>query len=114
MVGGAIPGGLPATSVDEAIARMQQIEAALPSHDGVACFNRMYLEVTQQVNSRIGQGFFSDPGYMAHLDVVFANIYFSALDAIGNQPTNLPGAWEPLIHARADKDLSPFSSRSLE
>ena len=50
---------------------------ALPSSDGLACFNRMYLDVTQQVNDWIGQGFFANAGFMAHLDVVFANIYFT-------------------------------------
>jgi Family of unknown function (DUF5995) len=34
------PSGPPVNSVDEAIARMQQIEAALPATDGLACFNR--------------------------------------------------------------------------
>ena len=38
--------GAPVTSVDEAVARMEAIGAALPASDGLACFNRMYLEVT--------------------------------------------------------------------
>jgi len=103
-----IPVGPPVTSVDEAISRMQQIDAALPSSDGVACFNRMYLEVTQQVNERIGQGFFSDPGFMQLLDVVFANIYFAAVDALVNQPTNLPAAWQPLLQARSTTGIFPI------
>jgi len=36
----------PAATIDEVIARMRSIDAALPSSDGVACFNQMYLEVT--------------------------------------------------------------------
>jgi hypothetical protein len=35
--------------------------AALPAADGLACFNRMHLDVTRQVNSQLGQGFFADP-----------------------------------------------------
>jgi len=46
--------------------------------DGLACFNRMYLDVTRQVNSQLGQGFFADPVFMTHLDVAFANLYFAA------------------------------------
>jgi hypothetical protein len=103
-----IPVGPPVTSVDAAISRMQQIEGALPSDDGVACFNRMYLEVTQQVNERIGQGFFSDPAFMQHLDVVFANIYFAAVDALVEQPTDLPAAWQPLLLARSDTAIFPI------
>ena len=44
-----------------AIACMEAIEAALPAADGLACFNRMYLDVTRQVNSQLGQGLFADP-----------------------------------------------------
>jgi hypothetical protein len=96
----AIPTGPSVTSVDEAIARMQAIEAALPTADGVACFNRMYLDVTQQVNAKIGQSFFADAAFMQHLDVVFANIYFAALDAAATS-TAIPTAWQPLIEARS-------------
>jgi Family of unknown function (DUF5995) len=57
-----MPAGLPAphvpvTTVAGVIARMEAIEAALPAADGLACFNRMYLQVTRQVNSQLGQGF---------------------------------------------------------
>ena len=38
----------PVVSVAAAIARMEAIAAALPAADGLACFNRMYLDVTQQ------------------------------------------------------------------
>jgi hypothetical protein len=46
--------GAPAVSVDGAIARMEAIGATLPAAGGLACFNRMYLDVTRQVNSRLG------------------------------------------------------------
>src|ERR1700733_15789339 len=59
----------PVVSVAGAIARMEVIGAALPAADGLACFNRMYLDVTRQVNSRLGQGFFADPAFMTRLDV---------------------------------------------
>ena len=55
---------VPVTSVAGAIARMEAIEAALPAADGLACFNRMYLDVTRQVNSQLSQGFFADPAFM--------------------------------------------------
>ena len=62
-------------SVAGAIARMEAIAAALPAADGLGCFNRMYLDVTRQVNGRLGQGFFADPVFMTRLDVTFANLY---------------------------------------
>ena len=102
------PSGPPVTAMDEAITRMQAIAAALPPADGLACFNRMYLEVTQQVKDRVTQGFFSDTAFLEHLDVVFANLYFDAVNAVVQQPANLPGAWEPLLAARAQAGIYPI------
>ena len=101
-------GGPPVTSVAEAITRMQHIEAALPAGDGIACFNRMYLEVTQQVDDRISQGFFVDPAFMSFFDVTFANVYFAALDMLADEPTNVPAAWQPLFDARSETDIYPI------
>ena len=100
--------GPPVTSVDEAIERMQDIDAALPERDGLACFNRMYLEVTQGVNERIGQGYYADPDFLTTLDVVFANIYFDAVDALVIEPHALPAAWQPLLEARSRSDVYPI------
>ena len=41
------PPAPPVTTVAEVIARMEAIGAGLAPGDGLACFNRMYLEVTQ-------------------------------------------------------------------
>jgi hypothetical protein len=98
----------PVTSIDGAIAQMQQIDAALTSADGLACFNRMYLEVTQQVEDRLSQAFFSDPAFMESLDVVFANIYFTAVDAAANRTGAVPPAWQPLIQARSQSGIYPI------
>jgi hypothetical protein len=81
---------------------MQQIDAALPAADGLACFNRMYLDVTQQVKAQVTAGFFADTAFLERLDVLFANIYFDAVNAVVEQPTNLPAAWAPLIQCRTD------------
>jgi Family of unknown function (DUF5995) len=102
------PAGPPVTSIEQAIDRMQQIEAALPPADGVACFNRMYLEVTQDVESRITQGFFSDPDFLTTLDVAFANLYFEAVDALTARPSNLPVAWQPLLVGRSNRSIYPI------
>ncbi len=89
---------VPVTSVPGAIARMEAIGAALPAADGFACFNRMYLDVTSQVYSQLGQGFYADPAFMTELDVTFANLYFAAGDVAGN-PAAVPLAWRPLAAA---------------
>jgi hypothetical protein len=97
----------PVTSVAEAIARMEAIVAATPADDGLACFNRMYLAVTQTVNSELGQGFFADPAFMTTLDVVFANFYFAAAGA-ASEPATVPLAWRPLIEQRATAGIEPI------
>ncbi|MGI8753465.1 MAG: hypothetical protein ACR2MN_14350 [Acidimicrobiales bacterium] len=46
------PPAPPAMSIDDVIARLGAIGAALPASDGLACFNRMYLEVTNPRSGR--------------------------------------------------------------
>jgi len=103
--------GLPASSapvvtIAEVIARMEAIGAAVSAADGLACFNRMYLDVTRQVDSRLGQGFFADPAFMTSLDVAFARLYFGAVNAAGN-PAAVPLAWRPLVEQRANPGIEP-------
>jgi Family of unknown function (DUF5995) len=88
----------PVSSLDELMVRMTGIDAALPPADGVACFNRMYRVVLQAVQQKITGGLFGEPVWMSQLDIVFANLYLSALD-----PTNpTPRAWAALFERRSD------------
>ena len=87
---------------------MRSISSALPSSDGVACFNRMYLEVTLGVSQQVAQGSFGDPAFVSHLDVVFANLYFSAVDALSGPPSAMPVAWQPLLAARSTPGIEPI------
>jgi len=100
------PPAPPVATVAEVIARMEAIGAALPATDGLACFNRMYLEVTRQVNTGLGQGVFADPVFMTRLDVAFAGLYFSAVGAAGD-PAAVPLAWRPLVQQRANAGIEP-------
>jgi hypothetical protein len=97
----------PVASVAAAIERMEAIGAALPAADGLGCFNRMYLDVTVQVNDQLGQGFFADPTFMTELDVTFANLYFAAADTVGT-PAAVPLAWRPLVELRAAAGIEPI------
>ena len=96
----------PVTTVAGVIARMEAIEAGLPATDGLACFNRMYLQVTRQINSRLGQGFFADPAFLTYLDVAFASLYFGTADA-ADGPAAAPPAWRPLLEQRANTGIEP-------
>lgn len=102
------PPGPPATTIADVIARMQATSAALEPTDGVACFNRMYLEVTQQVNQEVQQGTFGDPTFVSHLDVAFANLYFAALDSLSGPASAVPTAWQPLLLDRSNPAIEPI------
>jgi hypothetical protein len=106
MPAGGAAAGAPVTSVAGAIARMEAIGASVPAGDGLGCFNSMYLDVTRQVNSGLGAGFFADPAFMTQLDITFANLYFQAVDAAAD-PTAVPLAWRPLIEQRAQPGIEP-------
>lgn len=94
--------------MDEAIARMEAIDAALPATDGLACFNHMYLGVTRQVETDVSQSFFADPAFLTCLDVVFANEYLDAVNALTVQPHNLPKVWAPLLENRGNTAIEPI------
>lgn len=98
----------PATTIAEVIARMELISASLPERDGVARFNRMYLEVTKLVEVAAAGHDFEDPEFLARLDVVFANLYFKALSDHHLDPTSTSQAWAPLIQTRASGRIAPI------
>jgi hypothetical protein len=102
------PPGPPASTINDVIARMKAIEAALPASDGVACFNRMYLEVTEGVGGQVEQGSFDDPAWVSKLDVVFANRYFAAVDSLSGPSSAQPAAWRPLLAARGNSGIEPI------
>jgi hypothetical protein len=97
----------PATSIGDVLARMQEIDAALPREDGVACFNKLYMAVTASVIAAEEAATFASPVFLSALDVAFGNLYFSALGQIeiGARP---PRAWAPLFAARARQDVAPL------
>jgi hypothetical protein len=98
----------PVGSIEEAIARMQDIAGLLPATDGLACFNRMYLTVTEAVRTRVTSGFFADAGFMARLDVVFVNRYLAALGDSQSSPGSTPRSWKALLDRRADAGVAPM------
>jgi hypothetical protein len=92
------------TTIAEVLARMREIDAGLPAHDGVAVFNRVYLTVTERISELLArapasQEVFRDEGLMASLDVRFANLWLEACEAdLAGRP--LARAWRPLFELR--------------
>ena len=73
-----VSAGAGASTIAEVIARMETIDAALPRKDGVAIFNRLYLQVTLAVDSASAGMEFENRPFLERLDVVFAGLYFDA------------------------------------
>jgi hypothetical protein len=95
------------TNVAEVIARMAAIDAALPSTDGIACFNHLYRTVTGNIQDALDGATFGAPAFVARLDVIFANLYFTAL-AEYDDGGETRRAWSPLFEARAAPDIAPI------
>jgi hypothetical protein len=73
----------PATSIPGVVAVLRGIDELLDgASDGLKWFNSLYLQVTLAVEQRVNAQDFDTPqgtGFIAALDVVFANFYLSAL-----------------------------------
>ena len=95
-----------AVTVDQVIDRMREIGAGLPTADGVAVFNRMYLSVTELVRERLAQAYFADPLAMAELDSLFAGRYLAAVDADA-AGRRVPACWRPLFELRRQQGVLP-------
>ena len=66
----------------------------------------MYLEVTQQLNTGLGQGFFADPAFMTQLDL-------SSRACTSARPTRqmtraaAPLAWRPHVQQHVNAGIEP-------
>ncbi|MFJ8311967.1 MULTISPECIES: DUF5995 family protein [unclassified Streptomyces] len=89
------------------VRRMRALRADLPARDGIAVFNRVYLEVTEEIARLLGRGAFGDPRAAATLDVLFAARYLAAVDAAsaGRRP---PDCWRPLFQYRRHPGVHPL------
>jgi len=93
------------SSVTDVIARLRDIDDELPSADGAAVFNHMYLTVTETVADGLrGARVFEDPAFMESLDVTFASLWLEAYDA---PSAEVPKAWAPLFESRHNRSLLP-------
>lgn len=81
------------------------------SHE--APFALMYLRVTQAVE-HAEPGQFADRAYLAHLDALFAQLYFSASSAWGRGAEDeVPRAWQLAFRAADDGTVSALGNMLL-
>lgn len=104
----AVDGSAPIVDPIEAVAaRMEAIAEPLSPDDGVRRFNELYLAVTRAVAVASASTTFDDPAFMSRLDVIFADLYFEAIEADAAGRT-LPRAWAPLFEKRAQRGIAPL------
>lgn len=94
-----IVGGADPDTIGDVIARMEAIDAALPNHDGLKWFNRLYLMVTEQVDLNPPGGAWQDPAWLLTLDVIFARYYFGAIRGYLAR-TGCSSSWGALFEGR--------------
>jgi hypothetical protein len=100
-----IVSGTAPVSIADVIAVMQKIDQLLPGNDGLKWFNRLYLMVTQQVDTQPPAGGWKDTQWLTRLDVLFAGLYFAAIrnflnQSFLNQSANTPSSWNALFESR--------------
>ncbi|HET7690277.1 MAG TPA: DUF5995 family protein [Nocardioidaceae bacterium] len=93
-------------NISDVISRMREIDDELPSDDGVAVFNHLYLTVTERIGAALEeQQVFEDPEFMTELDVRFARLYLDAYDAGDDRRSR---AWAPLFEGRRRRGVLPI------
>jgi hypothetical protein len=98
----------PPARIAEVIRRLRSIEASAPRLDGVACFARLYREVTEGVDAELTRQGFADSRFLEALDTCFAELFFSALESYEHDPHGTPSAWVPLFAQRSERGVAPI------
>ena len=93
-------------TIEDVVAAMRAIEAALPENDGVRWFNVLYRRVTEAVQADVA--LWADWPFLQRFDVAFAKLYFDAIISWESNPAGAPKAWRPLFQARSDDKLLPL------
>jgi len=94
--------------LDGVLRRMREIGRKTPPPDGIGCFNEVYLLTTERISTALERGEFEVPDALAHLDEVFAGLYFTALDTWPRTPEKTPKSWAALLEARTRRDVHPL------
>ncbi|MGZ6365137.1 MAG: DUF5995 family protein [Ktedonobacteraceae bacterium] len=92
-------------NIGEVIQIMQNLDAMLPSNDGLKWFNLLYLRVTQAVYAKQPPGGWDDQAWLTKLDINFGRLYFDALANSCLDQTKVPRAWMALFESRDNQNI---------
>src|SRR6266478_231541 len=86
-------------TIPDVLQSLHCIDTTCVDGDGLKWFNWLYLQVTQAVEAQVGAGGFTNPAWLAQLDIQFARLYFSALKSwLAGQAA--PTCWQVLLNDR--------------
>ena len=86
-------------SISDVLQILRTIDTTCVDGDGLKWFNWLYLQVTLAAETRVAAGAFTDPQWLAQLDVQFARLYFSALkSSLSGQAAS--NCWRVLFNSR--------------
>jgi hypothetical protein len=92
--------------VSDLLRRMEhQLAELTAAGDPARFFLGTYLRTTRAVDVAIDAGQFADPAWVAHWDVVFADLYLDALAAHRGNSSSVPDTWRRAF--AADPALPP-------
>jgi hypothetical protein len=97
-------------SIADVLQALRTIDGTCEDGDGLKWFNWLYLQVTQAVEARVAGGGFTDPAWLAALDVQFAGLYFSAVESALSGGSlsgrSAAGCWQALFERRDQTDIA--------
>src|SRR5260370_27839905 len=92
-------------SIPDVLQSLLCIDTTCVDGDGLKWFNWLYLQVTQAVEAQVAAGGFTDPAWLAQLDIQFARLYFSALKSwLAGQAA--PTCWQVLLNDRNQPEIA--------
>lgn len=94
-------------SIPEVIAVMDRIDRCLPDGDGLKWFNLLYKTVTQRVADDFEADVWHAPRWLARLIVVFADLYFDAIERYLVDAETTPRVWRVLFDRRRRPGIAP-------
>lgn len=106
--------GAPAC-MDAVVAEMtQRFERLAARCDHLAPFALMYRQVSSEVSASVHARRYRDSGYLAHMDAVFATLYFRALDdwRLGHGD-EVPRAWRVAFSAADSRRVTALGDLLL-
>jgi Family of unknown function (DUF5995) len=99
-------------SVIDRLDRISRVAAALRplgEDDGMACFARLYLQITRDVlKAYDDRSLFRCGDFVIELDIAFAQRYLDAIHAHGTAGEKAPACWEILFDRRQEAGIDPW------